>query len=88
MGGTGRVSQDQVFDQSFIDNVNNVSNSIKNNASKIYSDAKNRSNPLIGFSNPEIEFSAYEYPSAEVCDDYKNVLEEHGIDFQSIHDIA
>ena len=50
--------------------------------------ARSRANPLTGLGSPEIEFSAYEQPSAEVCGDYRNMLEDYGIDFDGVCEIA
>ena len=34
--------------------------------------------------NPHIDFEAFENPSTEMIEDYKNVIEDHGVQVQDI----
>lgn len=87
-GYDGSYADRQVFDQSYTHAGRQRSGS---EASRVQSEAvraRSRTNPLAGLGGPEVEYSAYEAPSAEVCDDYRNVLEDHGIEFSSVREIA
>lgn len=38
--------------------------------------------------SPVIDFAAYENPSTDIVDDYRNVIEDHGVDVSRIEAIA
>ena len=80
----------QVFDESYTQagRQGSVFEASKAQDEAVRARQRSRANPHAGLGGPEVEFSAYEYPSAEVCDDYRNVLEDHGIDFSAVREIA
>lgn len=47
-----------------------------------------RTNDLGPLDSPAIDFAAYENPSKDIIDDYRNVIEDHGVQVGEIEAIA
>lgn len=44
--------------------------------------------PINFFKNPTVEFPVFENPCLSLIEDYKSMLENHGVDMGDIRDVA
>lgn len=70
----------------------NISRKLNESVRQMMSESKRTSlrDPLDTFSHshPETEFEVTQLPSTHVVQEYRNVLEEHGVDYLQIQQIA